>query len=132
MDQEWTELEDWPGYSISPQGDVFCHRRQKVLKASMSSGGYLRVRLFRDGQWFVRDVHRLLALTFIDGYFEGAVVNHKDGVKTNNDPPNLEWVTGEDNTRHAWTNGLIVGRRTSGWKPYEQFLEELQRRTSNR
>lgn len=53
-------------------------------------------------------IHRLLALTFLP--FPDSVdklqVNHIDGVKTNNDLSNLEWVTRSENCLHAYQTGL--------------------------
>lgn len=46
-------------------------------------------------------VHRLLALNWVSGYFDGAVVNHKDGDKQNNSLENLEWVTRSQNAKHS-------------------------------
>lgn len=59
-------------------------------------------------------VHRLVALSFCEGFSEGLEVNHIDGNKTNNRSENLEWVTTQQNARHAWETGLNViteGRR---------------------
>lgn len=52
-------------------------------------------------------VHRLVAAAFVDGHFDGATVNHKDGNKRNNVPANLEWVTLAENTAHQWQTGLV-------------------------
>lgn len=58
-------------------------------------------------------IHRLVMLTF-NGYppedRDDYQINHKDGIKTNNFPFNLEWVTPQDNTTHAVVNGLWDGR----------------------
>lgn len=51
-------------------------------------------------------LHRLLAETFVDGYFSGAVVNHNDGNKLNNELSNLIWVTSSENNSHAYRTGL--------------------------
>jgi hypothetical protein len=47
-------------------------------------------------------MHRLVALHFVDGYFDGAEVNHKDGCKQNNIYTNLEWCTRSDNIFHSY------------------------------
>lgn len=36
-------------------------------------------------------IHKVVAETFVDGYFKGAVPVHKDGDRTNNSADNLEW-----------------------------------------
>lgn len=52
-------------------------------------------------------VHRLIAATFLPGYTKNTVVNHKNGVKTDNILLNLEWVTYKENSEHAVRTGLI-------------------------
>lgn len=59
-----------------------------------------------DGKNKLFFVHRVVALHFVDGYFDGAVVNHKDGNKSNNHYTNLEWVSRSDNNKHAIKNKL--------------------------
>lgn len=43
-------------------------------------------------------------------------VNHKDGNFMNDDPSNLEWVSGKGNILHAYTTGICSG------KPYRKIL----------
>ena len=52
-------------------------------------------------------VHRLLALCFIPNPSKLPHINHIDGNKTNNDLENLQWVTHEDNMKHAFATGLV-------------------------
>jgi len=51
-------------------------------------------------------IHRLVAMTFIGYIPDGWVVNHKDGIKTNNAKTNLEIVPFAYNVNHAIEHGL--------------------------
>jgi hypothetical protein len=53
-------------------------------------------------------IHRIIAYAFIpnDDVINKDVVNHKDGIKTNNALDNLEWVTTAQNNQHAYDTGL--------------------------
>jgi hypothetical protein len=68
-------------------------------------------------------VHRLIALAFVPGYKEGLVVNHINGNKLDNRPENLEWVTVERNSEHAWETNLVDLR---GEKQPNHVLSEKQ------
>lgn len=82
----------------------------RELSPHMHSNGYLRIRILRNGVRAPLYVHRLMALTFVHGYADGLQVNHKNGVKTDNRPVNLEWVSRAHNVRLAWQDGLTGGR----------------------
>lgn len=90
------------------------------LMTSRPVQGYLAVNLRKESTRKTLKIHRLVALHFVDGWFEGAVVNHKDGNKQNNLPLNLEWTTVAGNTQHAVDNNLLKKRkglqgRSSKW-----------------
>lgn len=53
-------------------------------------------------------IHRLVAVAFVEGYFEEATVNHQDGNKANNFYKNLEWMTLKDNCQHRNDNKLLI------------------------
>lgn len=55
-------------------------------------------------------VHILVAKQFVDGWFEGAEVNHKDFNRANPDVSNLEWTTHDENVRYSVDAGRYVGK----------------------
>ena len=73
------------------------------LKKYISPYGYERVCI--NGKYWL--VHRIVAMVFIPNPDNKPQVNHIDGNKQNNDISNLEWVTPEENMRHASRMGLL-------------------------
>lgn len=108
---EWKTIEVDKRYEISETGVVRNIKTKHVLYQEPNTAGYLRVGLGNPQKKYF--IHRLLAMAFVSGYFEGAVVNHKDLNKTNNSIENLEWVTLKENSRHAFN----LGRFTGSFKP---------------
>ena len=46
-------------------------------------------------------VHQYVAMAWVDGYFKGAEVNHKDFNRNNFNADNLEWLSHEDNVKYS-------------------------------
>lgn len=119
MEEIWKTIKDFPNYEVSNMGNVrsVIHkdrfgRKQggHVLTPQADGRGlYLHVGLRKDGKVIYRNVHRLVAITFIDNPHNYPEVNHKDENKKNNAVSNLEWCTHQYNnvygTRFASTRG---------------------------
>lgn len=82
-------------------------KRGKVVSPWAGRSGYLYVGVMVDGVRKKHLVHRLVARAFVPGFQEGLTVNHINGVKTDNRPENLEWVTLAENSRLEWETGLV-------------------------
>lgn len=89
-------------YHVSNLGRVR-GKNGKILKAGYARG-YLNVVL--DNKTY--PVHRLVALSFVDGYAPGLVVNHIDECKHHNFAFNLEWVTQAANVEHSLATDFVV------------------------
>ena len=83
-----------------------------LLKQTINSHGYFCVTItLKNHKQKVVPVHRLIAQTFIPNPENKPQVNHKNGIKTNNNVENLEWVTVKENIVHACENGLNKGSK---------------------
>ena len=81
------------------------------LRPNFVGKGYFQVSL---GVGHRRYVHRLVALAFHGIPAPGYEVNHKNGVKTDNRPENLEWVTKSQNARHSTH---VLGKKRGQFGP---------------
>lgn len=103
MMEEWRDCVGFEGfYQVSNLGGIRSldrilsdgrKRKGQMMKTRIGTRGYVKVG-FRDGaQQHTFNVHRLVAIVFVDGYSEDKVVDHIDGNKANNSAKNLRWVS---------------------------------------
>lgn len=89
------------GYFATPNGNVY-NRHGDLMMGAIDHCGYRHVILNRKN----KNIHRIIAETFIPNPNNLPCVNHKDGNKLNNSVDNLEWCTHSENTSHAYRIGL--------------------------
>ena len=109
--EEWRDIPAYPGYMVSSLGAVFSHKLKRVLISPHDKDGYCRIGLWKDQIRKNHNVHRLVANAFIPNPDNLPVVNHKDGIKTNNNIINLEWCSIAYNNQHAYT---VLGKSVKG------------------
>lgn len=109
IDKDYKIIKDFPEYMVTYDGEIWsyknkykCRKGLKKLKPRISRNGYAYVDLVDGNKKKRYAVHRLVALYFCEGYFDGAVVNHKDSNTLNNHYENLEWVTQAENIRKGY------------------------------
>jgi len=103
----WKEIKGYEGlYEVSNYGRVK-NANGLILKPGDNGRGYMFVNLKHTGLSKSFYVHRLVCIHFLENPNNKPDVNHKDCNKSNNHVDNLEWVTKEENMRHASNNGLL-------------------------
>ena len=110
--EEWRAVAGYEGlYEVSNYGRVRSLKRNntngKVLHQAKNNVGRLYTTLTKKSVCKKYQVSRLVAFAFQDicgKWFEGATVNHKNEVPTDNRATNLEWVT--------MRNNLLYGTKT--------------------
>lgn len=95
-------------YQISNFGNVKNIKKNKLLKPAINKDGYYTLLLSKNGESKSFKIHKLVASHFLK---EPIIqVNHKNGIKTDNNIENLEYVTLHENILHSWINGLSKGK----------------------
>lgn len=108
----WKDIKGYEGsYMVSNMGRIKslgnCKtHKEKVLNPCVNNHGYLLVSLYLNRKSSSKMVHRIVIETFLSKPSFDKQVNHKNGNKTDNNISNLEWCTGSENVKHAFTTGL--------------------------
>ena len=119
LEEQWKDIKGYEGlYLISNKGRILSLYQYKKnggsgyfintreLKKSITTTGYEKVELAKDGKKKSHKIHRLVAKHFVANPFNREVVNHIDGDYLNNNADNLEWCTTAENCLHALDEGL--------------------------
>jgi hypothetical protein len=101
--------------------EVYSKYKSGMLKQFLTHDGYVYVTFtVNRKQKFKVKIHQLIAIA-LGWNIVGFHINHKDGVKRNNHPNNLEVVTQSENEKHAYKLGL---KTTEGIKNANAKLTE--------
>ncbi len=104
---------DFPWYLACSDGYIINADTGYVLRGSVKKTGYVEIQLLdEEGKPHYKLLHRIIADCFCEKRKIANEVNHIDGIKTNNHYSNLEWVTREENLKHAYENGLMPNDAT--------------------
>lgn len=120
MKEIWKHIEGYEGiYQVSNLGkiksneryvrharykkDALRKKRERILKNIKNGIGYEQVGLRNNEKSKILLVHRLIAKAFIPNPEDKPQINHKNGIRNDNRLENLEWVTGSENSLHAYS-----------------------------
>lgn len=121
---------DIPGYEnlyqINSIGDIksLSRGREKILGKFLNKKGYYLSFLYKDGKRYPITNHQLMAITFLNHTKCGMklVVNHKNGIRTDNRIENLEIVTNRVNCmnrniiKSSKYTGVNLDKRSKKWR----------------
>lgn len=100
----------FPRYAIDINSTVIDTFTNEAVVSQECSDGYEVVYIYDPSRNKNRTVrlHRILALAWLPNFdfINKPIINHIDGVKTNNRLSNLEWCSLSHNSRHAFDIGL--------------------------
>lgn len=88
-------------YVVCESGNIYNLHGNEII-GHIDRNGYRNVII--NGKTLL--VHRIIAQAFIPNPDNLPQINHKDGVKTNNNIINLEWCNRSENILHAYRTGL--------------------------
>lgn len=134
--EELKEINGFEHYYVSNYGRVFSDGEYRKSgrrdfhelkgKYGKNPAKYGNVMLSKDGKYYTFMIHRLVALHFVPGYFDGAVTNHIDGNNRNNRADNLEWITQKENIHKSYvTSGVNQLRHYDEWALFDPEGNEL-------
>jgi hypothetical protein len=117
---EWKDVIGFEGlYQVNQFGDIkslgnglstnSLNNKERILKPQKKR--YLTVKLSKDGNYYYKTIHRLVAEAFIENKENKPQVNHIDGNKYNNHVNNLEWNTAKENIQHSVRTGLQINKK---------------------
>lgn len=120
--------EIFPDYDVTTSGKVF---KGDVEVKPFKSNKYLQVVLFdTNHKKYVYGVHTVVAMKYIDGFYKGCVVHHKDKNTHNNNVENLQILSRKSHSQlHAKGDMRLAnyikqnGPANKGKKMSEEFCK---------
>jgi hypothetical protein len=135
----FVRIDGYPNYVIHPAGTILKIWKHKTKEMkTCKSMGYVRIALRNNGKQKKFQVHRLLALHFIenDDPENKIYIDHINGVRDDNRLENLRWVTHKENMNAFRSNppaeitkGNIYKRKSGNWRWFYQMKGKSKSKT---
>jgi len=111
-------IEGYEGYFIDETADVYSNKYGDLrkLKPRKIKGGYLQVKLCKDGERNHLVIHRLVYQAFVGKIPEGMEIDHIDRNPSNNKLDNLRLVTHQQNMFNIYGKGYYLNKVSNKWQ----------------
>lgn len=112
--EQWKTIKNFPLYEVSNLGRVRSNnnpKNPKLLKQGTSVNGYKTVALVKvkgSGNSQTKQVHRLVAETWIPNPDNKPCVDHKNCNPSDNNVTNLRWCTTQENSNNTITKARVT------------------------
>lgn len=112
MEEVWKPVKEFEEiYEVSNAGRVrrvgYYTKNGKFIPAHIvkdkGCNGYRYITLTKDGLQYSRSIHRLVGFAFVNGYFEGAEIDHINAIRDDNRCENLRWTDRKGNMANPIT-----------------------------
>lgn len=96
--------------AINKEGQIYDLVNDKIIQPRLLNTGYLYTSHFINSDTYSGSlIHRIIGMLFVekpskyeDMTYDQLHINHKNGIKIDNNPENLEWCINQDNIEHYY------------------------------
>ena len=121
-------------YEINSEGTVRRISSKRIKKSFKRPDGYIGIQLYVD-KYKIKNyqLHRLIAIAFIDNSLNLEFINHIDSIRGNNSLSNLEWVNKQENVTHGYKHGFAsnLGSKNGFAILNEELVKEIRLKRNN-
>lgn len=115
MVETWRPIAGFDNYECSEAGEIRNKKTGRILKHNVGKTGYSLVSLRQNGKTVSRNVHSLIAKTWLvnDNPKMKTDVHHIDHDKQNNRADNLKWVSRAENMYYGTSEDVVYANYLS-------------------